>query len=98
MIEITEEAFSGDNNIFLEAVNLFKEQGCIIAIDDVGSKFSNFDRIAMVQPKIIKVDLGLIKYSRKHEGCRAIIQSFSILAKQMGASLLIEGVETTDAS
>lgn len=94
VIEITEEEFTGKLNELTKIVELYREFGCTIAIDDVGSGFSNFDRIASLQPKILKIDLNILKKSTIHAGYKALIQSFSILAAQMGASLLVEGVET----
>ncbi|MCY9669803.1 EAL domain-containing protein [Paenibacillus alginolyticus] len=94
VIEITEEEFTGKLHELTQIVELYREFGCTIAIDDVGSGFSNFDRIASLQPKILKIDLNILKKSVIHAGYKALMQSFSILAAQMGASLLVEGVET----
>lgn len=94
VIEITEEEFTGKLQELIWIVQRYREFGCTIAIDDVGSGFSNFDRIASLQPKILKIDLNILKKSVVHDGYKALMQSFSILAAQMGASLLVEGVET----
>ncbi|MDD9270600.1 EAL domain-containing protein [Paenibacillus sp. GCM10023248] len=94
VIEITEEEFTGKLQELTQIVELYREFGCTVAIDDVGSGFSNFDRIASLEPKILKIDLNLLKKSAVHAGYKALMQSFSILAGQIGASLLVEGVET----
>ncbi len=94
VIEITEEEFTGQLQELIEIVELYRQEGCTIAIDDVGSGFSNFDRIASLQPKILKIDLNIIKKSATHAGYKALMQSFSILSAQMGSSLLVEGIET----
>ncbi|OPH53283.1 hypothetical protein BC351_05235 [Paenibacillus ferrarius] len=94
VIEVTEEEFAGKLQELTRIVEIYREFGCTIAIDDVGSGFSNFDRIASLQPKILKIDLNILKKSVIHAGYKALMQSFSILAAQMGASLLVEGVET----
>jgi EAL domain-containing protein (putative c-di-GMP-specific phosphodiesterase class I) len=94
VIEITEEEFTGKLQELTQIIELYRQFGCTIAIDDVGSGFSNFDRIASLQPKILKIDLNILKKSATHAGYKALMRSFSILAAQMGASLLVEGVET----
>lgn len=94
VIEVTEEEFTGKLQELTQIVELYRQFGCIIAIDDVGSGFSNFDRIASLQPKILKIDLNILKKSAIHAGYKALMQSFSILSAQMGASLLVEGIET----
>jgi EAL domain-containing protein (putative c-di-GMP-specific phosphodiesterase class I) len=96
VIEIVEEEFYGNLQDLCEVLEVYRRKGCMLAIDDVGSGFSNLDRIAIIQPKILKIDLKIMKKSAKHEGYRALLRSFSIIAAQMGASLLVEGVETKE--
>lgn len=93
VVEITEEAFSGKLKELLEIIDIYRSQGCLIAVDDVGSGASSLDRIAMFRPDIIKMDLKILRRSATHDGYRALLRSFSIIAEQMGGSLLVEGVE-----
>ena len=79
-----------------ELVDIYRRAGCRIAIDDVGTCFSSADRIAAVQPDILKIDIHLMKKSASHNGYLGVLRSFSALAEQIGASLLIEGVETKE--
>ncbi|GIO14683.1 signal transduction protein [Cohnella xylanilytica] len=95
-IEITEEEFRGPTAELSEVIDVYRAQGCRIAIDDVGSGFSNFDRIAQLQPNLLKVDIHLMKRSASHSGYLGVLRSFSTLAEQIGASLLVEGVETRE--
>lgn len=94
VIEVTEEEFHGKLDELSEIIDVYRKQGCRIAIDDIGSGYSNYDRIASFKPNILKIDLKLLKKSGLHVGYRALLNSFSILSSQMGSSLLIEGVET----
>jgi EAL domain-containing protein (putative c-di-GMP-specific phosphodiesterase class I) len=96
VIEITEEDFSGDLGELSSIINVYREAGCTLAIDDIGSGFSNYDRIASLRPQILKVDIRLLKTGLVHGGYHAVLKSFSILASQIGASLLVEGVETRE--
>lgn len=94
VIEITEEEFSGDLERLANIVRLYRDAGCTIAVDDVGSGFSNLDRIALIQPKIMKIDLNMLKKASIHEGYKSLLRSFSTISSQFGASLLVEGIET----
>ncbi|WP_168121338.1 EAL domain-containing protein [Paenibacillus sp. HB172176] len=96
VIEITEESFNGSVDILIAAVERYRARGCRIAIDDVGSGFSNWDRIAQLQPNLLKIDMDMVKKSATHNGYYGVLRSFSELAEQIGASLLFEGVETRD--
>ncbi|MEV5026378.1 EAL domain-containing protein [Paenibacillus sp. LPE1-1-1.1] len=96
VIEITEECFHGSMEGLRTVVDLYRERGCLIAIDDVGSGFSSTDRIAHIQPNLLKIDIHMIKKSATHDGYFGVLRSFSDLADQIGASLLVEGVETRE--
>ncbi|MFD0590551.1 EAL domain-containing protein [Paenibacillus sp. GCM10027627] len=96
VIEITEESFSGSMDILLPIVDRYRSLGCLIAIDDVGSGFSSADRIAQIQPHLLKIDMHMVKKSATHNGYYGVLRSFSELAEQIGASLLFEGVETRE--
>ncbi|MFC4600914.1 EAL domain-containing protein [Cohnella hongkongensis] len=94
-IELTEDEFGDSMSELTRIVELYREAGCQIAIDDIGTGFSNFDRIARIQPNLLKVDIHLMKKSATHSGYLGVLRSFSNLAEQIGASLLLEGVETS---
>ncbi|SDX54881.1 EAL domain, c-di-GMP-specific phosphodiesterase class I (or its enzymatically inactive variant) [Paenibacillus sp. CF384] len=94
VIEITEESFLGPMEQLRAVVDLYRDYGCLIAIDDVGSGFSSIDRIAQIQPHILKIDIHMLQRSECHSGYYGVMRSFSTLADQIGASLLVEGVET----
>ncbi|MCQ6561698.1 EAL domain-containing protein [Paenibacillus mendelii] len=94
VIEITEEAFQGPMEQLRTVVDVYRGRGCRIAIDDVGSGFSNMDRIAQIEPHILKIDIHMLQNSENHRGYYGVLRSFSMLADQIGASLLVEGVET----
>jgi len=96
VIEITEESFHGSMERLRSVVDIYRARGCLIAIDDVGSGFSNTDRIAHIQPNLLKLDIHMIKKSATHDGYFGVLRSFSDLAEQIGASLLVEGVETRE--
>jgi EAL domain-containing protein (putative c-di-GMP-specific phosphodiesterase class I) len=96
VIEITEESFHGSMDVLREVVDRYRAAGCLIAIDDVGSGFSSADRIAQIQPNLLKIDMHIVKRSGTHNGYYGVLRSFSELAEQIGASLLFEGVETRE--
>jgi EAL domain-containing protein (putative c-di-GMP-specific phosphodiesterase class I) len=96
VIEITEDRYAGSMQRLSEIVGVYRRAGCRIAIDDTGTGFNSADRIAELHPDILKVDIHLMKRSASHSGYLAVLRSYSVLAEQIGASLLIEGVETED--
>jgi EAL domain-containing protein (putative c-di-GMP-specific phosphodiesterase class I) len=96
VIEITEESFNGPMDTLRGVIDRYRANGCQIAIDDVGIGFSSMDRIAQIQPNLLKIDMHMVKKSGTHNGYFGVLRSFSELAEQIGASLLFEGVETKE--
>ncbi|WP_167882320.1 EAL domain-containing protein [Leptospira langatensis] len=94
VIEMVEEHFSGEIDQLKPLINLYKRSGFLVAIDDLGSKSSNLDRIGALHPDIIKVDLGLIRSSVASRNFQEILFTLSRLAESLGCSLLFEGIET----
>ncbi|EQA46911.1 cyclic diguanylate phosphodiesterase (EAL) domain protein [Leptospira broomii serovar Hurstbridge str. 5399] len=94
VIEIVEEHFSGEIDQLKPLINLYKREGVLVAIDDLGARSSNLDRIGALHPDIIKVDLGLIRSSVDSRNFQEILYTLSRLAESLGCSLLFEGIET----
>ncbi|KAB2953389.1 EAL domain-containing protein [Heliorestis acidaminivorans] len=95
-IEITEDCFYEDIEELARVTRFYREAGCKIAIDDVGSGFINFDRIAYIKPNILKLDLELVKKCAKEQFFYEILTSFAVMAEKIGAFLLFEGIETEE--
>lgn len=73
------------------AVNTLKNHGYSIAIDDFGAKCSNRKRVKELTPNFIKIDRS---YLLRHcAGETHLIPDAIMLANEMGANVVIEGVE-----
>ncbi|MDR1194006.1 MAG: EAL domain-containing protein [Peptococcaceae bacterium] len=94
VIEITEEEFNADNDEHMEALNAYKKAGCRIAIDDYGKNASNIDRLAMLSPDIMKIDMDYIHKSENSYHYREYLRSLTAFAECVGIEVLYEGVET----
>ncbi|MCB1178406.1 MAG: EAL domain-containing protein [Leptospiraceae bacterium] len=93
VIEITEDHLDVNLETLGPLVRLYRETGFLIAIDDVGSKSSNLDRIGTFHPDIIKIDMQMFKKSLVNRNYSEIIYNLSKLAQSLGIALLFEGVE-----
>ncbi len=77
-----------------EIFDYYKARGFKIALDDVGSGYSSLNLIAKLKPQIIKIDMELI-HGIDHDSARqVIVQSLVNIAREIGAKVLAEGVET----
>ncbi len=83
-----------DNSALKEFIDRYRSAGFLIALDDVGAGFSNLDRIPIVKPDIIKVDIALIRGIETDYHKQEVVKSLIRLATQIGAMVVAEGVET----
>ncbi len=93
VIEITESE-TKDIDKLLNFVSIYKKRGFLIALDDVGTGFSNIDRISLLKPDIIKLDRSLISDIDKNRHKQEILKSFVKLANIIGTIVIAEGIET----
>lgn len=82
--------------LLTEAVNKYREQGFVIAVDDFGSKESNIDRLLNVHPDIIKIDRSLIQNIHDDLYKKSIVTALNVYANMTGAVCLAEGIETAE--
>ena len=93
VVEIN-EAKVLDNSALKEFIDRYRGAGFLLALDDVGAGFSNLDRIPIVKPDIIKVDVALIRGIENDYHKQEVVKSLIRLATQIGAMVVAEGVET----
>jgi len=93
VIEISEEEFNSSEE-YIRAIVHYKKIGCRIALDDYGKSASNIDRLAKLQPDIIKINIDYIHNSEKSYHYREYLRSLATFADAVGIEVLYEGVET----
>ncbi len=95
IIEILESEVD-DINILVDFVNHYKSEGFMIAMDDFGAGFSNWDRIIKLKPDIIKLDISIVRGIDtdfiKQEVARSLIK----LSHNTGSLVFAEGIETEE--
>ena len=91
VIEITEEEFNIDE-AHINVASYYKKAGCRIALDDYGKNDSNIDRIALLQPDIIKINMDYTHKSEKSHIYREYLKYLSRFAEaeKLGSARLLE--------
>lgn len=92
VIEIKEKDVS-DATLAYQIVKACKESGFLIALDDVGSGYSNLSRIVWAMPDIIKIDRTVVQDIDRSFYKQEILRSFGSLGQKIGAIIIAEGVE-----
>ena len=96
VIEVVEHPFEDEAPI-KDAVESYRELGCLIALDDFGAGHSNFNRIWTLKPDIVKLDRSFLSFLDQADdgpGSRNMLPGIVSLLHQAGALVLMEGVET----
>lgn len=73
-----------------------RTRGLMLAIDDAGAGFAGLQHILRLQPDIIKLDMTLIQTIDVDPARRALAGAMQMFARQTGAVLIAEGVETRE--
>lgn len=97
VIEIVESRVQDEKNL-KRFVDIHRDYGFSIAIDDVGEGYSNLNRIALLKPDIIKADRALCQGINKDYMKQKIVSSLSALSRNIGSLFLAEGIESEDDS
>ncbi len=77
----------------LAAIREYRDRGALIAVDDWGTGYSDMDRLELLQPEIVKVDMSIVHdlESARH---RALIGSVLAWATRRNAQVCAEGIES----
>ncbi len=95
VIEIIESSVTHLNNL-IRFIEFYRYRGFLIALDNVGMGYSNFDRIPAIKPDIIKIDRSIVNNMEKEHYKQEIFKAWVNLAKKTGALILAEGIETEE--
>lgn len=92
-IEVTEDGDIPTESL-IPAIKLLKDNGFAIAMDDFGTGYSSLGRLSSLPFDSVKIDRSLLLVADK--GNRTILESAISLVKRLGATVVVEGVETAE--
>lgn len=93
-LELTEHAVVEDYQQLNAQIEPLRARGMKLAIDDAGAGFAGLQHILRLHPDIIKLDMALIRDIDADPARRALASAMQTFARQTGAVLVAEGVET----
>ncbi|SHH82966.1 GGDEF domain-containing protein [Desulfosporosinus lacus] len=96
VLEITERSAIEDFSTFRDALDHYRKQGYLIALDDVGAGYSSLQSVAELHPDFLKVDRSLIKGVNADPIKWALLETFVTFSKRIGCRIIAEGVETAE--
>lgn len=96
IFELLEDKDTEDYEVVKHFIDISKQYGVQIAIDDFGSGYSNFMRILEFEPDIIKIDGSLIQDIASSHLARKTVEMIKIFADRIGALTVAEYVENAE--
>ena len=95
ILEITEDTDLEATPWLADEVQSFRDRGAIVAVDDWGRGYSNLDRVLLMRPEIVKIDMSLVHNLDLDYHPRRSRRSCD-WADLVGARICAEGVETEE--
>lgn len=96
IFELLEDKDTEDYAVVKNFIDISKQYGIKIAIDDFGSGYSNFMRILEFEPDIIKIDGSLIQDIATSKHARNTVEMIKIFSDRIGAMTVAEYVENKE--
>lgn len=93
--EVRESSATDFQKVFLDNIETLKKRGYEFALDDFGTGYSNITTFANSSLNIVKFDKEFVNkiYASRHE---AIIRNYLELAKDLGKTVVVKGVENIE--
>lgn len=95
-LEITESVLMQDTRHSIHELNRLKALGVRIAVDDFGTGYSSLSYLRQLPIDHLKIDRSFISGSDNAEDNIQIVKSIISLARNLGLTVIAEGVERED--
>jgi EAL domain-containing protein (putative c-di-GMP-specific phosphodiesterase class I) len=94
-IEITENALLNDLEAVAERLAVLRQEGIKVALDDFGTGYASLSYLGSLPLDALKIDRGLVARIGTSERDRIVVRSIFSLARDLGLTVIVEGVEYT---
>lgn len=93
---ITENQNSVNHKSFVQSLNLLKDLGFSLSLDDFGTGFSSFEYIKKLPIKTIKIDKSFIEGLPTNASNKVLSTAIVNMSKSLGFDIVVEGLENQD--
>lgn len=95
VVELTERDLVARPAQLVHVVQELRELGCSIALDDVGAHPDSLTLMPVLEPDVVKLDIGLIHRAPDDDAAR-VLHAVAAQAERTGALVVAEGIETEE--
>ena len=94
-LEVSEQYAIEKYDMFVQALETFRQMGFAIAVDDIGAGYSGLETIARLKPNYLKFDMQLVRDIDKSHVKREMARALKTFADKMEepAKTIAEGIE-----
>jgi EAL domain-containing protein (putative c-di-GMP-specific phosphodiesterase class I) len=96
VLEITERASLPAAVDVRRRVAVLRERGFRIAIDDLGAGYAGLTSFAVLEPDIVKLDMGLVRDLHREPTKRTLVRTIVSMCRELGIEVTAEGVEVAE--
>ncbi len=93
VVEITERTVVECYGDLRDVVDPLRAAGLRLAVDDAGAGWASLHHVIELRPDFIKIDRSLVHEVADDHARRVAVNAFALLAVDLGATLVAEGVE-----
>lgn len=94
VVEITEPQPADNAGVLQQALAQYREMGFKVALDDLGTGFSDLKLWSELQPDFVKLDRHFIQGVDEDLNKRRLIKSIQEIARSLDCETIAEGIET----
>jgi EAL domain-containing protein (putative c-di-GMP-specific phosphodiesterase class I) len=96
-LEITESATMSHFDLCMSVLKeLCVRTNARLVVDDFGAGYSNLERLVLLEPAVVKLDLALTRDIHRERRKQVVARHMLSLCRDLGATVVAEGVETID--
>jgi EAL domain-containing protein (putative c-di-GMP-specific phosphodiesterase class I) len=95
-LEITEHVPLTHFELCQSILSEVRGRGVYLVVDDLGAGYSNLKYIADLQPRVVKLDRGLIAGLVKDSRLFKLVSGIVVLCNELDAAVVAEGIETVE--
>ena len=92
-IELSEQQFIGDPAYLRDHVCQLKENGILVAIDDVGFGRSSLESLIILEPDVVKIDRKYVSGIAAEPNKARLLKRLVKVVNSLGSELIAEGIE-----
>ena len=95
-LEITEGVPLSHFHLCQTILSEVRDRGVYLVVDDLGAGYSNLKYIADLQPRVVKLDRGLIAGLTQGSRMFKLVSAIVVLCTELDAVVVAEGIETVE--